>query len=310
MVQVFTSEELKGYEFRCYSAPANTGFKHICEVYKDNMPVESCKSVVNWGNRTWESYQYATVFESSKDKVQCYEIDRHEDPAINTDFLEKLVEGGYIHDYGTMENGETVILMDGWYQVEGEEEREYKEGVGMVKTGNFKKSVYAKLMELAEKRLLSPSVVSTLLNVDYVFTDEYDKCWECGTVHNTYYGDLTYLEEEGMLLCDDCINSSDRVERLIDQAKEDIRYSLKPTIDQKIIEELGYSLVIDDTFSFEQKFWGATYMTEEYAKEFIKKYNGFIQIYEVAQFVTPFQIWIPNENLKNAQAEIKFKFNL
>ena len=66
---VFTDEKFAGYEFRCTTTSANTGFKHVCEVYKDNEPIEECKSVVNWGNRTWEPYQYASVLESAKDRL-------------------------------------------------------------------------------------------------------------------------------------------------------------------------------------------------------------------------------------------------
>lgn len=308
-MKTFTDEKFSGYEFRCTSASANTGFKHVCEVYKDNKLIEDCTSVVNWGNRTWEPYQYASVLESSKDRLQDL-LDGNKKPEIDYNFLNRLAEEGYINDFGETENGEVVILMDSWSQVEGEEEREYVEGEGMVKTGNFKKSVYAKLIELAEKRLLKPSVTITLLNVEYVFTDEYEKCWECGTVHNTYYGDLTYIEEEGMLLCDKCVNSPDRVEVLIESAKNDFWKALKPTVDQSIIEGLGYSLVTDETFSFEQEFWGATYMTEKHAREFVEKYNGFVQIYEVAQFVVPFQIWVPNSELDKAKAEINIRFNL
>lgn len=306
-MQVFTDENFKGYEFRCTTSSGNTGFKHVCEVYKNNDPIDSCLSVVNWGNRTWESYPYKTVFEESKAKLSDM-LEGIKKPEIDHDFLNTLANEGYIADYGELESGETVILMDGWYQVEGEGEREYVEGKGMVKTGNFKKSVYAKLVDLAEKGLLKPSINSTILNTDYVFTDEYDKCYECGTVHNTYYGDLTYVEEEGVLLCDKCINSPDRVATLIESAQEDMRKALKPTVDQKIIEELGYSLIEGDVFSFAPDRYFVNRTTEEYIDKFIHKYNGFVQIYQVEQFDCPFQLWIPNENLEKAQKEIDFKF--
>ena len=169
---VFTDENFKGYEFRCTSASANTGFKHICEVYKNNEPVDSCLSVVNWGNRTWESFQYATVLQDSKDKLQNL-LDGIKKPEIDYAFLSKLVEQDIITDYGELEDGETVIMFDTWEQVEGREERTYVEGEGMVKTGNFFKSSYAKLRELAEKGLLKPSVQLTIANVEYVFTDQF-----------------------------------------------------------------------------------------------------------------------------------------
>lgn len=305
---VFTSEEFKGYEFRCTTASANTGFKHICEVYKNNNPIDECLSVVNWGNRTWESYTYQSVFESSKAKLQEF-LEGIEKPEIDTDFLNRLANEGYIHDYGEIEDGETVILMDSWEQVEGKEERQYIEGQGMVKTGNFTKSVYAKLCDLAEKGLLKPSVQSTIQNVEYVFTDEYDKCWECGTVHNTYYGNLTYVEEEGMLLCDKCMSSPERVTMLIEKAKEDFRKALKPTVEENIIKELGYSLVTTDTFSFAKDRYFVNNVTEEWVQDFIERYDGFVQIYQVEQFDCPFQIWVSNENLSEAQAEVEHEFN-
>ena len=307
---VFTDEKFQGYEFRCTTEPANTGFKHVCRVFKDNIEVEEAKAVINWGNRTWEPYTYASVLESAKDRVQCFVIDKHEKPVIDYDFLNTLADRGYIFDYGDMEDGETVIIFDGWYQVEGEDEREYVEGQGMIKTGRFIKSVYAKLVELANKNLLKPSINSTIKNVEYVFSDEYERCWECGTVHNTQYGDLTYLEGADMLLCGNCINTSEHVEELIEEAKDNFSKALKPTIHQDIIEELGYTLVTDETFSFDREFWGATYMTEDFAREFVDKYDGFVQIYEVAQFVVPFQIWVNNDKLDEAREVIAEKFDL
>ena len=306
---VFTDEKFAGYEFRCSYASANTGFKHVCEVYKDNEPIEECKSVVNWGNRTWEPYQYATVLENSKDRLTNL-LDGNKKPELDYDFLYKLVEQDIITDYGELEDGETIILFDTWEQVEGKDEREYVEGEGMVKTGTFIKSPYAKLRELAEKKLLKPSVQYTIDTVEFVFSDQYMRCDDCGKFFDYTWGDLTYVEEEGMMLCDNCINESYRIEPLIEKAKDDFRQALKPTVDQSIIEELGYTLVTTETFSFDREFWGALYMSEEYADRFIHKYNGFIQIYEVAQFVCPFQIWIPNDQLEKAQKEINFKYDL
>ena len=309
-MQVFTDENFTGYEFRCYSASANVGFKHICDVYKENTIIPNCTSIVNWGNRTWESYQYKTVFEESKGRLTDF-INGVQKPVVDYDFLNTLANEGYIFDYGDMESGETVILMDGWYQVEGEDERVFNKDTGyMEKTGNFKKSVYAKLVDLAEKDLLKPSINFTIKNVEYVFTDSYGKCDECGTVHNLNYGDLTWVEEEDMLLCDKCLSSTERVQSLIYNAQEDFRKALKPTVDQKTIEELGYSLISEgDTFSFAPDRYFTNNTTEEYIDRFIHKYDGFVQIYQVEQFDCPFQLWIPNENLEKAQKEIDFKFN-
>ena len=307
-MQVFTDEKFTGYEFRCHTDSANTGFKHVCEVFKDNTPIEECKSVVNWGNRTWESYQYATVLENSKDRLTNV-LDGIKKPELDYDFLYKLVEQDIITDYGELKSGETVIMFDSWSQVDGKEERTYVEGEGMVKTGNFIKSPYAKLKELSEKNLLKPSVKYTIDTVEFVFTDQFMKCDECGIIYDYSWGDLTYVEEEGMMLCDNCINSSDRIATLIDSAKEDMRKALKPTVNQEIIKELGYSLIEGDLFSFAPDRYCVNNTTEEYIDKFIHKYNGFVQIYQVEQFDCPFQIWVPTEELEKAQREINFKFN-
>ena len=304
---VFTDEKFQGYTFECTTESANVGFKHVCRVFNGfNNEIDKAKSVVNWGNRTWEAYQYASVFEQSKSLLADI-LAGVEKPEINTDFLNTLANYGYINDYGLLgDSDEYVILMDSWSQVEGSDEREYKEGEGMIKTGRFIKSVYAKLIDLAKEGRLKQDITSTLLNTDYVFTDEYCRCYNCGRIFNLQYGELTEVNYE--LLCDDCIaDSEDAVIELIDRAKEDFRAALKPTVNQDTISSLGYSLVTDETFSFEREFWGATYITTDYVAEFIEKYNGFVQIYEVAQFVQPFQIWVSDDMLEDAKSELLTK---
>lgn len=305
---VFTDEKFQGYTFECTTESANVGFKHVCRVFNGfNNEISKAKSVVNWGNRTWEAYQYASVFEQSKSLLADI-LAGVEKPEINTDFLNTLANYGYIADYGLLQDSdEYVILMDSWSQVEGSDEREYNKDTNrMEKTGKFNKSVYAKLIDLANEGRLKQDIAYTLLNTDYVFTDEYDRCYECGRIFNTQYGELTEVNYE--LLCDDCIaDSTEAIETLIDEAKNDFRHALKPTVNHDTIESLGYSLVTTETFSFEREFWGATYMTTDYVADFIKKYNGFVQIYEVAQFVQPFQIWVSDDMLDDAKSELLTK---
>lgn len=309
MTKVFTDEKFEGYEFRCETTSANVGFKHVCRVYdKDNNEVDKAKAVVNWGNRTWEAYQYASVFEQSKSLLADI-LEGIKKPEINTDFLNTLANYEYINDYGLLgDSDEYVILMDSWSQVEGSDERDYNKDTNRIeKTGRFIKSVYAKLIDLANAGRLKQDITYTLLNTDYVFTDEYCRCYECGRIFNLQYGELTEVNYE--LLCDDCLaDSTEAIETLIDEAKEDFRHALKPTVNQDTISSLGYSLVTDETFSFEREFWGATYIDMDYVSDFIEKYNGFVQIYEVAQFVTPFQIWVSNDMLEQAQAELNNKY--
>ena len=306
MTKLFTDDNFKGYEFRCETTSANIGFKHVCRVFdSNNNEVDKAKSVINWGNRTWESFPYQSVLNESKNKLES--ILNNTDSKkqkINTDFLYKLVEHGYISEYGLFgdSDDEYVILFDSWDDVEGHDEREYVEGQGMVKTGKYIKSVYAKLVDLANQDRLKDDISYTLLNTDYVFTDEYALCYDCMHVYNINY-DLT-ITDDG-LYCDNCLNENTSIiEDLIYKAKDDFRAALKPTVNQDTIESMGYTLVTDDTFSFEREFWGATYVDYDFITEFTQRYNGFVQIYEVAQFVTPFQIWIPNELVDEARNEL------
>lgn len=300
MTQVFTNEEFTGYEFRCTTEPANVGFKHICRVYKDNEEIKDAESVVTWGNRTWESFKYQTVYSDSQSRLTDV-INGVKKPEIDTDFLNTLVDNYYIADWGYMEDGEPIILMDSWSQVEGDK-------VYNKETNDWEltePSVYAKLVKLSKKGLLKPSVQTTIENMEYVFTDSWGKCMECGTVCNRDYGELTCLKSECLELCDNCINSPDRVQDLINEAQKNYSKALKPTVPQETIESLGYSLVTEDTFSFRADFWGATFVKPAQVEDFMKTFGGFVQIYEVAQFVTPFQLWVSTENLEDAQEYIK-----
>ena len=170
-----TDETFSGYTFKVTETPNNTGNKITCTAYdSNNNKVTEASSC--YGNGS--GYGYAKMFAIDGCKAQLKELIENnfnipEQEPYDEDFLNRLTNDGYITDYGELgSSGELVIMFDGWYQVEGEDEREYIDGQGMVKTGNFNKSVYAKLVELAKKNLLKPSINRTILEVEYVFTDE------------------------------------------------------------------------------------------------------------------------------------------
>ena len=160
---VFTDEKFTGYTFNCTSESANVGFYHICTVM-DNNGNEVLTTKAHYINRTWESYPFQSVFEQAKSELQ-NKLDGVTKEEYDTDFLNRLVEEYHITDFGELENGELVIMFDSCSQVKGEDEREYIEGEGMVKTDKFIKSVYAKLVDLAEKNLLKPSINRTIKEV-------------------------------------------------------------------------------------------------------------------------------------------------
>lgn len=304
---VFTDEKFTGYTFNCYSESANVGFYHICTV-KDNNDNEVLTSKVHWINRTWESYQYQSVFEQAKSELQDI-IDGVTKEEYDTDFLNTLAIEGYIYDYGELENGELVIIMDSWTQVEGEDEREYVEGEGMVKTGKFIKSVYAKLVELANKDLLKPSINKTIKEVEYVFSDSYARCDECGRIFSTEYGELTWVDSECQYLCNDCLNSGDHIEALIEEAKEDFRKAIKVEIDDDLIENLGYEK-LDNNKDFSTRMsewgeasWGCYDTPISVVEDLCKTYGGFAKLTSVGQFDAEYTLYFPSETVNEARAE-------
>lgn len=304
-------ETFSGYTFEVTEEPNNTGNRITCTAYNDKHEVVTSSSAC-YGNGTGYGYAKQGAIEGCKANLQRL-IDTgfksESTPEIDTEFLNRLANDGYITDYGELKStGEIVIVFDGWYQVEGEDEREYIEGKGMVKTGNFNKSVYAKLRELAEKNLLKPSINYTILNTEYVFTDEYMRCDECGKICHTTWDGIHYVEATGEVLCDDCINESDEaVEGMIEEAKEDFRKALSVGISEDAIERLGYVKVDEDTdFSTRSSQWGEKSwnchniplgMIEETCKEF----NGFAKLTCVWQFECEFNLYFPEDLVDEAR---------
>ena len=299
MTREFTSEEFTGYKFICETTGANVGFKHICKVFNaDGEEVEKAKSIVNWGNRTWESYQYQSVFESSKGKLaEIIDNNGVEEPKqkLDYDFLYNLINYGYIYDYAEDESGDTYIMADTWSQVE--------EG-----------SVWDKLVQLAKKGMLKPSVNETMIALEreFVFTDEYTKCEECGKLLNTTYGEGTFIEDNWYYgyYCNDCINSNEEmISYLVDRAKEDFEKAVPVEVSEDTIEEMGYSLIADGKdFSFDRENWTADLnISESTAKEVCREFGGFVKISHVQQFDVLFTIYVPTDSVEEANNLINYK---
>ena len=296
MSTTFTSEEFSGYKFLCETTGANVGFKHVCKVFnKDGEEVEKAKSIINWGNRTWESYQYQSVFESSKGKLS--EIingnTEEEELELDYDFLYNLISNSYIYDYAKDEHGDTYIMVESWSDVE--------EG-----------SVWYKLVELAKKNMLKPSVNKTMLALEreFVFTDEYVKCEECGKLCNTTWGEAKFVESCYQYLCYDCINSNEEIiSDLVEEAKEDFTKAITVDVSDEILNDLGYEDVLNgESFSFDRENWTADkYISEGTARKFCETFNGFAKLTHVQQFDVLFTIFVPNEELEEARKYLGIK---
>ena len=82
---------------------------------------------------------------------------------LNLAFLDELSDWGYITNHAKDNHQNTHILIDSLSQI--------SEG-----------SVWGKLVQLAKKGLLKADINRTVLDLanNYLFTDDYTKCTECG----------------------------------------------------------------------------------------------------------------------------------
>lgn len=310
-----TTDEFAGYTFEVTEEPNNTGHKIICTAYNDKH--EAVTSAYDcYGNGSGYGYAKQGAIEGCKSNLRTliennFQVPKEE--PYDTDFLYRLLEEDYITDFGELKGShELVIMFSSWSQVEGEDEREYVEGEGMVKTGKFIKSVYAKLRELAEKNMLKPSINRTILEVEYVFDDEYIKCYNCGEICHTTWDSIHFIEGNRYeYLCSDCINEDEEaVEILIDEAVGDFRKALPVEIDEAMIEQLGYVKITDEQdFSTRYSQWGeknygAFNTPIGVVEDVCKMYDGFAKLTGVWQFDCEYTLYFPSDTVNYARLEL------
>jgi hypothetical protein len=225
----------------------------------------------------------------------------------DTDFLSRLLEWGYITEYGYSKQGELLIMFDSWNQVEGRRKWDDEKHNWV----QIDKSVYAKLVDLADKNLLKPSVNKTIKEVEFVFSDEYMRCDSCGCICHTTWDGIHYVEGTGEVLCDDCINESDEaIESLIEEAKDDFSKALPVMISEDKIKELGYEAVDDTDFSTRSSQWGEDSwschnLDTDTCKRLCCDYDGFAKLTGVYQFEAEFQLYFPSNTVEQAKEELK-----
>ena len=312
-MSTLTAEEFTGYTFEVTEEPNSLGNKIICTAYNSNHEAVTSSSSA-YANGSGYGYARVDAIKGCKSNLRTliennFNIPKEE--PYDTDFLNTLANEQYITDYGELSTGELVIVFDSWSQVEGEEEREYVEGKGMVKTGNFKKSVYAKLRELTDKDLLKPSINRTIKEVEFVFTDSYTRCNRCDKYYDTEWEGIRYVEGLNEVLCDGCINEdTDAVEALIERAKEDFKHALPVEIDEDVIESLGYVKITDEQdFSTRYSQWGeknygAFNTPVDVVEEVCKMYEGFPKLTAVWQFDCEYTLYFPADTVEYARREL------
>ena len=297
-----------GYTFTSKYTPCNVGSTyHVIVTDKDENEVVHTQS--SYGNGSGHGYAMSFAQNDAvaqlKAIIEGKEVVKEE---YDKDFLYKLANWEYIRDYGYSKQGELLIMFDSWNEVEGRKEWNDKTEKWEVKT----KSVYAKLQELAEKNLLKPSINKTIKEVEFVFSDEYMVCNECGCICHTTWDGVRYVEGLGEVLCDDCINESESaIEALIEEAKDDFSKALPVMISEDKLTEMGYEKLDEETdFStryetWHEESWGCHNVNHSVVEKLCMKYNGFPKITGTWQFDSEYNAFFPSETIDLAREELK-----
>lgn len=303
-------EEL-GYTFTSKYTPCNVGSTyHVIVTDKNGKEVVHTKC--SYGNGSGHGYAMSGAQDEAVCKLEAIIKGEEEAEKYDEDFLYKLLEWEYITDYGYTKDGELLIMFSGWEQVEGPKHYDSKKKE-WVRTS---KSVYAKLCELADKNLLKPSINRTIKEVEYVFDDEWGRCMECGRLMHRTWDNLTWVESEGLELCDDCINeSTSALEDIIEEAKDNFSKAVPVMIEEEKIEELGYVKLDPETdFStrmatWGESSWGSHDTNPEVVKNICKKYNGFPKLTWVGQFDAEYNCFFPVGTVNMARVELGLTFD-
>lgn len=309
MSTVFTFEEFEGYTFEITGKPNNVGTTLTCTVYdKDNKEITSCSGA--YGNGSGYGYCKQGIIEGAKYNLKKLIENNFKEEVTepyDENFLYILANEGYIADYGNLKNSnELVIMFDSWSQVEGRSEFNKDKNEWEV----VEKSVYTKLRELADKNLLKPSINRTIKEVEFVFTDEYTKCYDCGAICDNTWDGVTWLEERYEYLCNDCVNSdTDVIRELITNAQEDFHKAVGVVVSENTIENLGFEKLYDEKdFSTRYSQWGESsygcFDTDVNTVERIcKEYDGFAKLTHVGQFDCEYTLYFPSETVELARQE-------
>ena len=294
-----------GYTFNSKYTPCNVGSTyHVIVTDKDGNEVVHTQS--SYGNGSGHGYAMSGATTQAIAELEAIINGEVTEEEYDTEFLSKLVEWGYITDYGYSKQGELLIMFDSWTQVEGSKRWNDKTKEWEITS----KSVYAKLIDLAEKNLLKPSVNKTIKEVEYVFSDSYRICSHCGKFINTEWEGLTYLEGSCEELCDDCLNESDEaLEEIIEQAKENFAQALPVMISEDKLKELGYEKLDEETdwstrIMWGEECWSAHNTNPSIMEELCKKYNGFPKLTAVWQFESFYNCMFPSSTVDLAREEL------
>ena len=319
-MQFISTEDMKkfeelGYTFSSKYTPCNVGSTyHVIVTDKDGNEVVHTQC--SYGNGSGHGYAMNGAQLDAVGQLKAIingEVE--EEKEYDLDFLNTLANWDYITDYGYTKSGELLVMFNGWNQAEGRShyEDEYDE------EGNYKgyhkvidePSVYQKLRELADKNLLKPSINKTIKEVEYVFDDEWGRCMGCGKLMHRTWDNLTWVESEGMELCDDCINeSTNALEDLINQAKDNFSKAIPVMIEEEKIEELGYEKLDPDDFSTRYEQWNETSygchnVHHAVIEELCKKYDGFPKLTWVGQFDCEYNAFFPSDTIELAREGLK-----
>lgn len=291
MAREFTTEEFEGVVFQCESKDAQVGWYHVCEAVKDGNVL--VKTKCHYYNRTWESYPYESVYENCKDLLR--KLNAPKKIEIDEEFWNGLTDReDLIHDFGKDHDGNYLVVFDSW------EQQELMEAL----TGDEKLTPEQRKI-LKNNGITRKKLKEQYINCidDYVFSEEYQRCYQCGCiVHNDEMvdtGDYEYV-------CEECFEDSQEmyVGNLIEKSQDDFRQAIPVNVDTDVIEAEGFTFITDD-FGNIREF--GEYQYENYNEVYLAQdihdlfYGTVVKLTGVGQFQTYFNVAVPDDEYELAQ---------
>ena len=96
------------------------------------------------------------------------------------------------------------------------------------------------------------------------------------------------------------------MEELVNEARESFEKALLPDISDETLEEMGYSPVNSGkSYSFDRENWSADcHISKKFAERVCEEFGGFAKIIQVQQFDVLFTIFVPTDDLEEANKEL------
>ncbi len=316
-MQFITEEQMNrftelGYKFTSNYTPCRIGSTYNV-IVTDKDGNEVVHTSCSYGNQSGHGYAMSGAQANAVAQLEAIingEVE--EEVQYDENFLSKLIEWNYISEWGYDKGGCLTVLFDSWQQCEGKthwEDTTDEDGNRHSEKVIDCPSTYEKLVQLADKKLLKPTIQKIFEDVEIAFTDEYFRCMDCGRIVSREWDGSNWIETEGMEICDDCLSKSDSaIEYLVEKAKDDFKKAVPVMVEDEALERLGYTKLDNTDFStryvWGEEDWSCHNVHVELCKKWCDEFNGFAKLTWTGQFDSQFQLYFPNNSIEEVRRHV------